>query len=136
MKTVRSIDIPGKYLSITSYRRDGTPVVTPVWFVPDGERLLVETDAESGKVKRIRGNPAVSVAPCSASGRLRGASVNARAEILGPEALEPVRALMGRKYSVDRILVLPIYHAVQRLRGKPGAGEHPVVLAITLDESP
>jgi len=133
VKTAGSMDIPGKYLSVTSYRRDGTPVATPVWFVRDGDRILVETDAESGKVKRMRGNPAVSVAACTASGRLRGAPMDARVEILGPEALEPERRLMGRKYRVDRILVLPIYRAVQKLRGKAGVGGHPVVLSITPD---
>lgn len=127
------MDVPGKYLSITSYRRDGTPVATPVWFVRDGERLLVETDAESGKVKRIRRNPAVSVAPCTASGKPRGAPMDARAEVLGPDALEPERRLMGHKYRVDRILVLPVYRAVQALRRKPAVGKHPVVLSITPD---
>ena len=134
MKTAEPIDVPGKYLSITSYRRDGTPVATPVWFVREGDHLLVETDAESHKIRRIRGNPAVSVAPCTASGKLRGEPMDARAEVLGPEALEAERRLMGRKYRVDRILVLPIYHAVQKLRGKPGVGKHPVVLSITPEE--
>ena len=62
---------PGKYVSLTSYRRDGTAVATPVWFVRQDGRLLVETGAASGKVKRIRRNPAVQVAVC-ARGRLRG----------------------------------------------------------------
>ena len=39
--------LPGRYLSLTSFRHDGTGVATPVWFVEDGERLLVETDAAS-----------------------------------------------------------------------------------------
>ena len=54
----------GKYLSITSFKRDGSGVATPVWFVQEDGRLLVETDANSGKVKRIRRNPQVLVAPC------------------------------------------------------------------------
>jgi uncharacterized protein len=41
--------IPGKYLSITSFRRDGTGVATPVWFIQEGGRLLVQTGASSGK---------------------------------------------------------------------------------------
>jgi hypothetical protein len=52
----------GKYLSLTSFKRDGTGVATPVWFVADGERLLISTDAQSFKVKRIRRNPRVTVA--------------------------------------------------------------------------
>jgi Pyridoxamine 5'-phosphate oxidase len=63
---------PGKYLSLTSFRRDGTGVATPVWFVEADGRLLVETDAGSYKVWRIRRDPRVTIAPCSATGRLRG----------------------------------------------------------------
>src|SRR5215218_1336099 len=58
---------PGKYLSLTSFRRDGTGVATPVWFVEAGGRLLVETDASSYKVRRIRRDPRVTVAPCTAA---------------------------------------------------------------------
>ena len=47
-------------------------MATPVWFVQQGGRLLVETDAAAGKVKRIRCNPAVQVAACTA-GRLSAA---------------------------------------------------------------
>ena len=61
--------IPGKYLSITSYRRDGSGVSTPVWFATEGDRLLVMTDSRSGKVKRIRRNPYVTIAPCSGRGK-------------------------------------------------------------------
>ena len=120
----------GKYLSLTSFKRDGTGVATPVWFVADGERLLVTTDADSFKVKRIRRNPAVSVAPCSASGRLRGDPVPATAEILPPSELPRVSALSARKYRFDRIFILPIYRLVQRWRGA-GSGSEPAVLAIT-----
>jgi PPOX class probable F420-dependent enzyme len=74
--------IEGRYLSITSFRRDGTPVATPVWFVQDGARLLVQTDADSYKVRRIRRNPQGSVAVCNSAGHLRGQSVAATAEVL------------------------------------------------------
>ena len=57
-------------------------VAAPVWFVWRDGRLLVQTDAASGKVKRIRRNPQVRVAICTASGRLRGKQVPTRAEIL------------------------------------------------------
>jgi hypothetical protein len=120
----------GKYLSITSFRRDGTPVATPVWFMPDGERLLVETDAASYKVKRIRRNPAVTIAVCTATGRLRGEPVPARAEILPPSAVARAEELMARKYRVDLTFIKPI-RAVQAAlrRGRPPARS--VVLAIT-----
>ncbi len=71
----------GKYLSLATFKRDGAAVATPVWFVADNGRLLVLTDAESFKVKRIRRNPDVSVARCSASGRLRGEPVPAGGDL-------------------------------------------------------
>jgi uncharacterized protein len=122
---------PGKYLRVTTFRRDGTPVATPVWFVEDEGRLFVETDAASFKVKRIRRNPEVSVAPCTASGKPKGNEVGARAEILGPEPPARVRELMARKYRVDRIVILPIYRAVQAIRHKGSSHGNAVVLAIT-----
>lgn len=121
---------PGKYLSLTSFRRDGTGVATPVWFVIDNGRLLVQTDPQSFKAKRIRRNPAVMIAPCTASGRLRSEPVPARAESLPQSEMGHVGRLMARKYRVDRVLILPLYRAVQRLRGAP-VGTAGVALAIT-----
>jgi uncharacterized protein len=65
-------------------------VATPVWFVIDGERLLVVTNPNSFKAERIRRNPMVMVAACSASGRLRGEPVPARAEFLPKAETERV----------------------------------------------
>ena len=121
---------PGKYVSLTSFKRDGTGIATPVWFVTDEGRLLVLTGLESLKVKRIRRNPEVTVAPCSASGRVRGEPVPARAELLPEGELHRVEQLMNRKYRIDRLLILPIYRAAQRLRGARGAPGD-AVLAIT-----
>jgi PPOX class probable F420-dependent enzyme len=121
----------GKYLSLTSFRADGTSVATPVWFVQEGDRLYVETDGRSHKVRRIQRHPGVSVAPCTASGRLRGEPVTARASILlGPEPRKRVEALMADKYRFDKIFILPVYRAVQALRHRPGLHGDPVILAI------
>jgi len=119
---VPQVRFDGKYLSLTSFKRDGTAVSTPVWFVSDGGRLLVRTDAKSYKVKRIRRNPHVRIAPCNASGKLRGEPVDATAAILDPSEQTRVDRLLSRKYRIDRILVLPIYRLVQRLKGKQTSG--------------
>ena len=124
----------GKYVSLVSFKRDGTGVATPVWFVAEDGRLLVQTGADSFKVRRIRRNPHVTVAPCSASGRTRGPAVTATAEILPDGELDHVRSAVGRKYRIDRILILPIYSAVQRLRGRRTSGTE-VGLAITPDHA-
>ena len=121
---------PGRYLSITSYKRDGTGVATPVWFVQQDGRLLVETDAASGKVKRIRRNPAVRVAVCTASGRLRGEQADAVAELLPGSEVSSAERLITRKYRIDVMVIKPLRIAQSALHlGRPRTT--PVILAIT-----
>ena len=127
------MEVPGKYLSLTSYKRDGTPVATPVWFVQEGPHLFIETELDSFKMKRILRNPAVTIAPCTAWGRTRGDPVPAMARLLDEARWNDVKALMAKKYRVDRILVLPIYNLVQKVTGKavPTDQQHPVFVEIT-----
>jgi uncharacterized protein len=128
--TVELPVVPGKYLSITSFKRDGTGVATPVWFVQEDGRLLVQTDANSGKVKRIRRNPQVLVAPCTATGRLLSNPLSAQAELLPDAELGRVEQLMAAKYRIDLVIIRPI-RAVQAAlrRGQPRP--KPVIVAIT-----
>ena len=121
----------GKYLSVTSYKADGTAVATPVWFVQQDGRLLVETDAAAGKVKRIRRNPLVRVAACTAGGRLRGEAVPAVAEVLPESEVAGTERLIIRKYRLDAAIIRPLQavHSALRL-GRPRT--RPVILAITL----
>ena len=62
----------GRYLSLTTFRRDGTPVATPVWVARQGDELVVYTARSSGKVKRLRNNNRVLLAPCNMRGRVNG----------------------------------------------------------------
>ena len=120
----------GRYLSITSYKRDGRGVATPVWFVQRDGRLLVETDATSGKVKRIRRNPQVRVAVCTASGRLLGQQVRAEAEILPDSETGAVERLIADKYRFDLIIFRPLRFIQARLHlGRPRT--KPAILGIT-----
>ena len=100
--------ITGKYLSITSYRRDGSGVSTPVWFAAEDERLLVMTDSKSGKVKRIRRNPYVTIAPCSGRGKPKAKPMLAHAELLPASEVERAKRLIRRKYRFDLLFVGPI----------------------------
>lgn len=122
--------VAGKYVSITSFKRDGTAVATPVWFVQEDGRLLVQTDADSGKVKRIRRNPHVTVAPCTATGRLLADPLPAQAELLPDGELGRVERLMAAKYRIDLVVIKPIRALQAALRrGRPRP--QPVILAIT-----
>ena len=127
---------PGKYLSLTSYKRDGAGVATPVWFVIDDRRLLVMTDPESFKVKRIRRNRDVTIAPCTATGRPHSAAVPGRAELLPDSERPHLDQLMAGKYSwLARVMLPWIDQTLQRIRRKR-VGKPTAVLAITpLDNS-
>jgi PPOX class probable F420-dependent enzyme len=120
----------GKYLSITSFKRDRSGVATPVWFVQEDGQLLVQTDATSGKVKRIRRHPQVLVAPCTATGRLLADPLPAQAELLGDPEVGRVERLMAAKYRIDLLVIRPIRALQAALRrGRPRP--RPVILAIT-----
>ncbi len=89
-----------KYIGLETYRRTGKAVRTPVWFAtgPDDDALYVYTAADSGKVKRIRGNRAVRIAPCDALGGVTGAWLDACAEIGDEAAFDRGMLLLNRKY--------------------------------------
>ncbi|MBI1787362.1 MAG: PPOX class F420-dependent oxidoreductase [Acidobacteria bacterium] len=95
-----------KYLNLETSKKSGDGVKTPVWFAAEPSvrlesseaKLYVYTIGVSGKVKRIRNNPRVKVAPCNMRGEVRGEWVEARAEIVtGAEAEHGMR-LLNKKY--------------------------------------
>src|SRR5262245_31812375 len=85
-------------LNLTTFRKSGIPVVTTVWFALDADKLYVWTALGSGKVKRIRNNPLVSIAPSSHLGKARGPAITALARILPPSEQETAQRLMNGKY--------------------------------------
>ncbi|MFM7508351.1 MAG: PPOX class F420-dependent oxidoreductase [Actinomycetota bacterium] len=71
MSSTESADIDrARYVSLTTFRRDGTPVATPVWIVRHDDGWACTTGSASGKVKRLRHTSRVEVAPCDARGRI------------------------------------------------------------------
>ncbi|MFC1440421.1 PPOX class F420-dependent oxidoreductase [Streptacidiphilus sp. N1-10] len=117
----------GKYLLVTTYRKDGRTVPTPVWVVRDGDTLGVWTVADSGKVKRIRNRGEVLVAPCDVRGNRTGEDVAAKAEVGPAELAGHYRELLKRKYGlVGRMTLLG-----SRLRR---GAEGTVAIRITLDD--
>jgi predicted pyridoxine 5'-phosphate oxidase superfamily flavin-nucleotide-binding protein len=67
-----------KYISLTTFRKNGTAVATPVWFGEDAGKLYVMTLSAMGKTKRIRNNPQVRVAPCTIQGKVIGQNLRPR----------------------------------------------------------
>ena len=92
-----------KYISLTTFRKTGAGVATPVWFGEDGDKLYVMTRSDMGKTKRIRNNPQVKVAPSTIRGKVKGAEFGAIARILPPEEHKHARESINRKYWMARI---------------------------------
>jgi uncharacterized protein len=125
--------VPGRYLSVTSFKRDGTGISTPVWSVSDGRSLFAFTDLNSAKVKRIRHNPHVEIAPCWVNGKLRGAPVAAHADVLTATAdLERVRELLLARYKISYRVVMLFYRLGRRLHGQQSVADG-AALAITIE---
>jgi len=118
--TASALDILGqsKYIRLTTFRRDGTPVPTPVWQVRDGDRLLVITTGTTGKVKRLRHTPRVLIAVCDQRGRVKSGvqDVEGTAEMITdvPE-LDRLVVLLKNKYG----FMYTLSGWVNRLRGQP-----------------
>jgi hypothetical protein len=87
-----------KYISLTSFRKSGKPVATPVWFVEKEGKICVWTQANSGKMKRLRHTSRVTLAPCTMGGKVIGPTVEGLARIVSPQEKEQVRLLLQGKY--------------------------------------
>jgi PPOX class probable F420-dependent enzyme len=118
-----------KYLLLTTFRRDGTGVPTPVWCVRVSGELRVITQADSGKVRRIRTTDHVLVGPCDARGRPRGPQVSAKARLLEGAEIEETARAIGRRYGLlGRILLW-------RQRRRAARSGHEQGAAIVIDTS-
>jgi len=105
-----------KTVLLTTFRRDGTPVATPVSIAFDGERAFFRTWHKAYKVRRLRTNPAVEVAPATLRGEPTGPPIAARTRLLdGDEARLAARAL-ARRHRFLQALLVPLAHRVMRYR--------------------
>ena len=76
-----------KYINLETYKRDNTPIKTPVWFVIDNGLVYIITRESTGKVKRLKNNQNVRIVPCSFKGEIKSEWVNGKAQkIMGSEA--------------------------------------------------
>jgi uncharacterized protein len=92
-----------KYISLVTFRKTGVPIRTPVWFAERDDKLYIFSNPKAGKVKRIRNNPDVRIAPCTMRGRVTGPEFGARGRILPPEQWPAARTIMKEKYWLMRV---------------------------------
>lgn len=105
------------FVSLTTFRRSGAGVPTPVWVVADGDALVVWTGGSSGKVKRLRADPRVDLVPCSRRGRVDDAAphVAGRAEVSRDAAvLGRVERALKAKYGLQHRLITLIERVARR----------------------
>lgn len=106
-----------QFMNLTTYRKSGVPVTTPVWFAQVGDKVYVYTQANSGKVKRVRNNGKVEVGPCTRSGKPLGPTETAAARLMSLEEGKSVDKLLTNKYG----LLKRIISFVAKLRGSTPA---------------
>ena len=87
-----------KYLSVESYRKTGAAIATAVWFAEAEGVIYIYSLSTAGKVKRIRNNPRVRIAPCDIRGRITGQWVKAEARLLSGAEAEQAHRALNRKY--------------------------------------
>jgi PPOX class probable F420-dependent enzyme len=115
------------YVVLTTFRRDGRAVPTPVWIAGDGAELVLWSERKAGKVKRIRNNGRVEVQASDFRGTTtHGPKVSGQARLLDDDATRRVCRLIARKYGI----VGQVTMFFSRLRGGP---PRTVAIAITLD---
>ncbi|MGX9792095.1 PPOX class F420-dependent oxidoreductase [Mycobacterium sp. MMS18-G62] len=89
-----------KYILLTTFTKDGTPKPTAIWAAPDGDRLLVITEQDSWKVRRIRNTPRVTVAVCDPRGNPKSESIEAVARVLDKSEAGDVQRAINKRYGV------------------------------------
>ena len=111
-----------RFVSLTTFRRSGEAVSTPVWVAREGDALVVLTPAGSGKVKRLRNDPRVELRPCGRFGQVADGvePLPGTAQLReAPAEVEAARTTVRRAYPVESRIVLGIERVAERLRGRP-----------------
>lgn len=115
------------YVLLTTIRRNGDAVDTPVWIVRDGDRLMVTTGATSGKVKRLAHTPRITLTPCDARGRVKPGAPVIEADAVVDDSAAAVAALdtaLLKKYGLQYRLIR------WREKRRPGASVPLVITAL------
>ncbi|HEY6199655.1 MAG TPA: PPOX class F420-dependent oxidoreductase [Candidatus Binatia bacterium] len=99
---------------LTTYRRDGRGVGTPVNIAVENGRAYVRTYESAWKLKRIRNNPDVEVAPSTARGKPTGPALRARARILSGDETERASRAINRKHPLLHGVFVPMFHRLRR----------------------
>jgi len=92
-----------QYMNLTTHRKNGTTIATPVWFAQEGQKLYVMTSHDAGKIKRIRNNGQIEVGPCDQRGTPLGPTVAAQARVLSEAEAKQADKALSRKYGLIKV---------------------------------
>lgn len=95
--------VPEQYIALKTFRKSGAGISTPVWFAfdpNDDRKLYVTTDEQSGKVKRLRNNAHVQLAPCNTSGKVHGPEIDANAAVVAPADYARVNTILAKRFGI------------------------------------
>lgn len=90
-----------QFINLTTYRKNGQPVVTTVWFAHEGDRIVGTTQAQAGKIKRMRGTPQVHIAPSTFDGKVLGEALSGAGRVLSAEEAPIAEAALRGKYGAQ-----------------------------------
>lgn len=94
-------DLKGhKYINLETYRKSGKAVRTPVWFVINNEEIFVTTKPDTGKVKRLKNNKSVKIAPCGMKGDVKGNWIDGTARFADESESKTAVELRNKKYGM------------------------------------
>jgi PPOX class probable F420-dependent enzyme len=105
-----------KTIMLTTFKRDGTPIGTPVSIAFDGDRAFFRSYDKAWKTRRLRRNPQVEVAPSTLRGRPVGPSVTAHATLLDGEQADVAARALARRHPILQGVLVPTAHRVLRYR--------------------
>lgn len=94
-----------KYINLETYKKNGKPVSTPVWFVIENNLIFIVTRSSTGKVKRLKNNPSVRIMPCGFRGGPKGNWVGGIAKFIDSEESARIVNLRNKKYGITAKLV-------------------------------
>jgi uncharacterized protein len=109
-----------KYMSLTTFRKSGEAVITPVWFAESMGTIYAETGMNAGKLKRIRHTERVTLAVCTLSGKITGSEVEGKARVVNePQEINAARAAMSKKYGLTRSIYYFLLNTISTILRKP-----------------
>jgi len=103
-----------KTILLTTYKRDGTAVGTPVSVAFDGDRAFFRSYDKAWKTKRLRRDPRVRVAPSTVRGKPTGPAIQARATLLDGEQARVAARALARRHRVLQAVLVPTMHRIMR----------------------